>query len=104
MFRGGRGRLRLAGESADALCCFSEPHFRIPSELPTVRRADPSGCQAGDSVGCLDSLVVNLFLIYVWVRPFRRTNPPPRGGTQESVAALSFGMVPATRRTNRGPT
>jgi hypothetical protein len=36
------------------------------------------------------------------LQAFRRTNPPPRLRTQESVAALSFGMVPSTRRTNRG--
>src|SRR5262245_44206342 len=33
-----------------------------------------------------------------------RTNPPPRLVPRESVAAVSFGMVPSARRTNRGPT
>src|SRR6516162_4561050 len=40
---------------------------------------------------------------YARPQAFRRTNPPPRLRTRESVAVLSFGMVPAPRRTNREP-
>ena len=84
----------------DGLAAFCGGYFRLSRQFAgqTTWVAKPELSRM------LDCVVVNLLLIYVWVRPFRRTNPRPRLRTQESVAALSFGMVPSTRRTNRGPT
>src|SRR6267378_6629716 len=68
---------------------------------PTIRWADHLGFPAGAQWDA--RLRSGQSTLDACPQAFRRTNPPPRLRTQESVAALSFGMLPSTRRTNRGP-